>query len=58
MDKTEKTSIMKKVNKKQICQNLSKFQDRKLYLPTINVLERRIVSPSPFLFQLLYFNML
>ena len=48
MDKIRKTGIMKKVNKDQICQNLSKYQDRILCLSRRGVHNRRIVSPSPF----------
>ena len=47
MDKIRKTGIMKKVNKDQICQNLSKYQDRILCLSRRGVHNRRIVSPSP-----------
>ena len=47
MDKKRKTSIMKKVNKSQICQNLSKYQDRILESSRRSGIERRIVSPSP-----------
>ena len=48
MDKIRKTGIMEKVSKSWICQNLSKYQDRIVNLSTLNVFERRIVSPSPF----------
>jgi integrase len=47
MDKIRKTSIMKKISKSRICQNLSKYRDRIFDLSTTNGFERRIVSPSP-----------
>jgi len=50
MDKIRKTGIMEKVSKSWICQNLSKYQDRIVNLSTLNVFERRIVSPSPFFY--------